>query len=326
MKRYCKPLLLFLALLSLVSCSEKKPEPLRIGTNAWPGYEFLHLAAAKGFFEEAGVDVMLLEFSSLADCRRAYERGQLDGMACTVIEVLQARDQSRRSPQIVQVVDYSDGGDVILGSGAIQSGKELRGKRIGVELASLGVYVMARGLEELGLDMESVEVVSTDQLSMEEALKNGEIDAAVTYPPTSIRLLREPGVQVLFSTKQVPGEVVDVIAMEKSVCDSRQGDVQAVIHSFNRAVKYARQHPDDAHAIMAKRQGITTQEFSEILSDGIVMVGADEQSEFFKPGGKLEQVVERSDKVLRKTGQLDGPDRRVGIVRAEFVSGGGIDP
>ncbi len=30
----------------LVMGCAKSPEPLRIGTNPWPGYEFLHLAEA----------------------------------------------------------------------------------------------------------------------------------------------------------------------------------------------------------------------------------------------------------------------------------------
>lgn len=305
-------------LLSL-GCTPEKKEPLRIGTNAWPGYEFLHLAQAKGYFEESGTSVRLVEFSSLADCRRAYERGQIDGMATTVIEVLQARDQSSRSPQIVKVVDYSDGADVILGRPGITSSADLKGKRVGVELASVGVYVLARGLEQAGLDMTSVETVSLDPLSMEEALKQGKIDAAVSYPPFSIRLLHEPGITTLFSTKTVPGEVVDVIAIEEDLCKTRSKDVAAMIRSFDRAVAYSKQNPDDAYAIMAARQGITKSEFAETLTNGITLVSEHEQADFLMPGGKLEQVIDRSDKILHETGQLAGPSRKSGVIQPCFI-------
>ena len=312
--------------LALAGCSAEKSEPLRIGTNAWPGYEFLHLAQAKGYYEEAGVSVRLLEFSSLADCRRAYERGQIDGMATTVIEVLQARDQSTRSPRIVQVFDYSDGGDVILARSGIAGASALKDKRIGVELASLGVYVLARGLEEGGLDIQAVRAISMDQHSMEQALKEGEIDAAVTYPPFSIRLLREEGIKTLFSTKTVPGEVVDVLAFEEDICRQRSGDVAAVIGCFHRAVTYARENPDDAYSIMAARQGITPQEFAAALSDGIRMVSEVEQGAYFSKDGKLREVVDRSDKVLRQTGQLSGPDRRADVIDSSFIAAPSLNP
>jgi Integrase core domain/NMT1-like family len=102
------------ALLLNLGCAPEKSTSLRVGINPWPGYEFLYLAQEKGVYREEGLEVRLVEFSSLSDARRAYERGQINAIAATVIEVLQARDNSSRSPQIVQVTDYSNGADVIL--------------------------------------------------------------------------------------------------------------------------------------------------------------------------------------------------------------------
>ena len=87
----CRPRVrwLVVAVLSLgVGCSPEKPTTLRVGINPWPGYEFLYLAQEKGFYRDAGLDVRLVEFSSLADTRRAYERGQINAIGTTVIEVL----------------------------------------------------------------------------------------------------------------------------------------------------------------------------------------------------------------------------------------------
>ena len=40
--------------------------PLRVAINPWPGYEFAMLAASQGYFEDEGVEVRLVELSSLA--------------------------------------------------------------------------------------------------------------------------------------------------------------------------------------------------------------------------------------------------------------------
>lgn len=303
----------------LTACTKNESAPLRVGINAWPGYEFLYLAQEKGFYREAGVDVRLVEFASLSDCRRAYERGQIDAMGSTVIEVLQARDQSARSPQIVQIVDYSDGADVILAQPRITTGSGLRGARIGVELASLGVYLLARGLETSGLNLADVKTVSMDQTSMEEAFRNGELDAVVTYPPFSIKLLHESKARPVFSSSQISGEVLDVIAVEADVIARRPDDVARLLQAYNRAVEYAGQHQEEAHRIMAARERITPAEFKEALTDGIKIVAATEQADYFQPGGKLATVTAASDRILRQSGQIKGPTRTADISTAAFV-------
>ncbi len=55
----------------LGGCAEEPAPPIRIGTNPWPGYEFLHLADELGYFEEEGVEVRLVELTSNGDVRRA---------------------------------------------------------------------------------------------------------------------------------------------------------------------------------------------------------------------------------------------------------------
>lgn len=300
-----------LLLIANASCAPNGPPPLRVGINAWPGYEFIYLADQKGFFTEAGIEVRVVEFSSLADARRAYERGQLDAVATTVVEVLQIHDQSDRHPRIVRVIDYSAGADVILAHPRIQSTADLKGARIGVELASLGVYILARGLESSGLELSQVTPVAGDQLSMEEQFDRGELDAVVTYPPASVKMLAGRNAHVVFSTAEIPGEVLDVLAVEASVLETRAKDIDRMVRAIDRAMAYERTAPEDAHRIMAEREGLAPSEFALALRDGMTLVGEPDQPEYFGERGRLHEVVRRTDAVLRATRQLTSPTRSV---------------
>lgn len=320
-------LLLFLAVVALLfsmGCMPKKSATLRVGINAWPGYEFLYLAQEKGFYRDEGLDVRLVEFNSLSDARRAYERGQIDVIGTTVIEVLQARDNSSRSPQIVQVIDYSDGADVILARPGITSLAGLRGKRVGVELASLGIYILARGLEKNQMGLGDVEIVSVDQTAMEGAFRKGELDAIVTYPPTSTMLLRDGKANIVFSSAQIAGEVIDVIAVEEAVNVGRAGDVAKLLRAYHRAIAYMRQHPADACRIMAEREGITAEEFHAALTDGLRLVTAADQLDYLRPGGKLEPVIIASDRILRHSGQIKKPNSASKLSTAAFAKIGSV--
>src|SRR5947199_7424699 len=120
--------------------------PLRIGINPRPGNEFLFLAQEKGFFAAQGVDVRLIEYSSLGDVRRAFDRGQLDGMTGTVVELLQSREGTRRAPRAFMATGVSNGADVIVARGEIASVAALAGKRVAAEGEAPGLFMLARAL------------------------------------------------------------------------------------------------------------------------------------------------------------------------------------
>lgn len=322
MRRRLPPLVLVAALLAALASGCGRREPLRIGLNAFPSYEFLYLAGVQGFYRDEGLEVRVLEFGSLSDTRRAYERGQLDVMAGTVIEALVVRDQSTRSPQIVRVIDYSNGADVLLAQPWITSAHTLRGARVGVELAALPVYVLGRGLETLGLRLADIKTSSTDQTTMEDAFRRGELDALVTYPPAALKLTRDLKTTTLFSSADVPGEIVDVILAEAETARTRASDVAALLRAHDRARRFTREHPDEAHAIMARRQGISTAEFAASLAGGVVLVEADDQAPYFGAGGRLADIVARAEHLLRDAGQVSRPSRSGDLVSTDFLGGG----
>ena len=309
-----------LAMTVMAGCARR--EPLRIGLNAFPAYEFLYLAAEKGFYRDEGLDARVLEFGSLSDTRRAYERGQIDVMAGTVVEALVVRDQSDRSPQIVRVIDYSNGADVLLAQPWITSGAQLRGARVGVELATLPVYVLGRGLEALGLRMADIRTTSTDQATMEAAFRRGDLDALVTYPPASVKLARDLKTTTLFSSADVAGEILDLLLVEAESARTRRSDVAAMLRAHDRARRFARTHPAEAHAIMARREGITAEEFAASLTDGVVLVDAEVQAPYFGAGGRLQGIIARADRLLRDGGQLSRPARAADLVSEAFLGGG----
>ena len=264
----------------------------------------MKLAEDKGFFRDEGVDVRLLEFNSYADSRRAYDSRRIDGMGSTAIEVLITRDQSGRNTRIVRVLNFSEGADVIVAGKDVRSMRDLRGKRIGVELDTFGMYVLARALELEGMSLQDVTPVSTGQGSMVAHLLKGVIDAAVTYPPASTRLLADPRFHAVFSTAQIPGEVVDVIAIGGFVLRERPRQVAGFLRGVDRAFAYLKENPEDACRLMAEGVNLPVEEFRESLTTGLHLVGPEEQAEYLAEGGRLQRVIESLARTLRKIGML----------------------
>ena len=81
------------------------------------------------------------------------------------------------------VTDISNGADVILAKPEIQSLKDLKGRRVGVDSTALGAFVITRALGQVGLSPKDIEIVSLGVSEQERAFKQGIVDAVVTFEP-----------------------------------------------------------------------------------------------------------------------------------------------
>ncbi|MGB5468727.1 MAG: nitrate/sulfonate/bicarbonate ABC transporter, partial [Sedimenticolaceae bacterium] len=60
-------------------------QPLRIGTNVWPGYEPLYLAAERENWKSK-LDIRMVEYPSATEVIRAFRNRALEGAALTLDE------------------------------------------------------------------------------------------------------------------------------------------------------------------------------------------------------------------------------------------------
>ncbi len=292
------------ALFSLTACSEAPTKPLRVGINPWPGYAALFIAAEKGFFAEEGLDVELVELPSLSDVRRAFERGQVDGMTSSLVEVIEVVRQGDHWPIISLMADYSNGADMVLATKEINDITSLKGRRIGVEAGSLNQFILARALAKGGLSLDDVEVINLPQLAMPEAVALGEVDAVITYPPISTDVVDTGLVSEIFSTRDIPGEVADVVSFDREIVARRASDVDAFVRAWGRAVTFTNENPSEAYQIIGRFIGMTAVELAESYQ-GIEVIGLDRQAEFLRAQGPLSASLQTIDSILRPTESSD---------------------
>lgn len=250
-----------LALPALAGC-QWHAGPLRIGANLWPGYASLRLAELSG-----GLDVELarvLDFPNSSMVLTAFRNGLIDAAALTLDEVLllAANGQALR---IVLVFDFSNGADVIIARAGLNSLADLQGRRIGVETEALGAYLVGRALDRVGLGLDRVEIVSLPLDHHETAFVAAEVDALVTFEPVRSRLLARGGRQ-LFSSAEIPGEIVDVLIVREGLLQERRRDLQSVVaaHFAGRAKALA--DPVAAAHLLGARAGAEPDDFGVALS------------------------------------------------------------
>jgi NitT/TauT family transport system substrate-binding protein len=278
--------------------------PLRIALIRWPPFEFLHLAQEKGYFADEGVEVRLIEFVAVNDTQRAFEHDKIDGGTFSLFQVLQNRDLLERKMQVPLVIDFSDGADLVMARPEIADVRGLRGRRVGVTLSPLDIFFLTRALEVNGMSLQDVSLVYVRMADMAEALRAGKVDAVTAYPPNSTEIEGAGIARPIFTSSRIPGEIVDVLALDEKVIRDRPEDVAGLIRGFYRAVRYSQEHPEEAWQIMSERERVTPEEFRRALQSGITMVPLAEQQRFLGKGSTLPTVVARVSQLLKEQGLL----------------------
>ena len=93
---------------------------------------------------------------------------------------------------------------MILARSDIQSVGDLKGKTVAAEPGSLDMIHLSLALESAGLTKDDITLRPLPQNEMVQAFTLGQIDAAVTYPPTSIELLSNDNIDPIFDTVAYP--------------------------------------------------------------------------------------------------------------------------
>jgi len=227
----------------LSTCAPSNQPALRIGANIWPGHEPMYIAQAIGRYDAKQIHV--IDFPSAVEVARAYRNGVIDVAALTADEAFSAIAAEPGKHRIILVADYSSGADCILTQPSVTDFSQLRGRRIGVESNALGGYVLLRALQLHTMSVADVELVpmSVDRHVL--AFTAGSIDAVVTFEPSRSTLLAG-GAQELFTSKEIPGEVIDVIVTRTDLLHARRAALLQFVRGWFEGLAHMRREPADA--------------------------------------------------------------------------------
>ena len=167
------------ALIGVELAGAGAPAPaIRIGIASRPVHELVQLASEKGLFAREGARVEIVEFPESSDARRAYERGQIDGLAGTLVDLALLRRAGARAPVGFAVLGTSRGADALIARPAVAAVSDLRGRRVGIGNGTSAMLVLASA----GLGLGDVTPVPVDHECGPHALADGRVDAVVSSP------------------------------------------------------------------------------------------------------------------------------------------------
>ena len=299
-------------------CVREQESALRVGTNVWIGCEPLYLARELGLMNPR--TIQLVEYPSASEVLRAFRNEAIDAMVISLDELYGLASEGLK-PRVVLVVDVSHGADAVVGRAGMRSMKDLKGRRVAVESGALGAFVLSRALALNGMQASEVKLVQLESNEQPGAFEKGQVDAAVTFDPYRGELLRAGAVS-LFDSTQIPGEIVDLVAVRMGVLESQPKAVRAMLSGWLGAIDYLKREPQDAARRMGIRQQTTGEQFLKALQglhipsreENMKMLGGP-QPELAAAGRHLRDLMLEA-KLLRAPVDIEGllaPDVLAGL-------------
>ena len=278
------------ALVGLVGLAVAGAAPLKIAYSDWPGYTIFEVAKQKGWFKDAGLDVEMVWFDYLPSID-AFSAGKVDAVTVVGSDALVTGASGGKS-KIVALLDFSEGSDMIVGVPGVNSIKDLKGKKIGIEVTLVEHMLLLQALKDNGMSQSDVELVNTATDKTPETLASGKVAAIGAWYPLSGQALKQvPGSKKLFTSAEAKGLIYDVLAVSPTSFAAHKDEWTKIAAIYYKCVDYLKDPATqgDAVKIMAAKVGAVAEDYAKNIP-GTHFLTLAEAKTAFKKGPGLDSI------------------------------------
>lgn len=274
--RRLSTLLAMIGVFALAACSGS-PEPSKPKTEfnigwsiyaGWMPWPYAQQAGiVKKWADKYGIKISFVQVNDYVESVNQYTAGKFDGVTVANMDALTIPAAGGKDTTAVIIGDYSNGNDGVLLKGA-NSLAAIKGRQVYLVELSVSHYLLTRALEKAGLKSTDVKTVNTSDADIVAAFGAADVNAAVAWNPQLSVMKGEPGVAQVFSSADIPGEILDLMVVDTATLKANPNLGKALAGIWYETV--ALMQRDDAEgkaarAAMAKLSGATPEMFDSQL-------------------------------------------------------------
>ncbi|WP_404482128.1 putative urea ABC transporter substrate-binding protein [Novosphingobium sp. BL-52-GroH] len=236
------------------------------GWMPWPYAQ--QAGIVKKWADKYGLKINIVQVNDYVESVNQYTAGKLDGVTVANMDALTIPAAGGKDTSAIIVGDYSNGNDGIMlkGGGDLRS---IKGKKVNLVELSVSHYLLARGLSSVGLSPQDVGTVNTADADIVGAFASPDVTAAVAWNPQLSVMKAQPGAKEVFSSADIPGEILDLLAVDTATLKANPnlGKALAGIWYETTALMIRKDAQGKAaRAAMAKLAGSTPEAFDGQLT------------------------------------------------------------
>jgi len=163
--------------------------------------------------DKYGIKISITQLNDYIESINQYTAGQYDGCTMTNMDALTIPAAGGVDSTALITGSYSEGNDGVVLKGTGKTVADLKGMKVYLPELSVSHYLLVRALEKAGLQERDVSVVNTSDADIVSAFNTDSVRAAVAWNPQLLVIKNTPQVTEVFSSSQVPGELIDMMVV-----------------------------------------------------------------------------------------------------------------
>lgn len=245
----------------LPSASPAQPvQKLSIALSSTPHAALLHLAAAKGYFAQQGLDVSIVPVTHGKAALEQLSRGTVDlAAAAEVPFVIAVLNGEPLSIAATVVTVSSEMAVIARRDRGIEGARDLAGKRVGVTLGTSGEYYLWAFLIRNKLRPDGLTLVDVAPAQIVQALSKGTVDAVATWQPLKFNAQSALGAQGVSFAEDNVYTTSHVIVGRSDFLKAHPEIMQKLLRATLQAERFQRAQPGEALALAAQRLAVDVQ-------------------------------------------------------------------
>ncbi|HAT1609171.1 TPA: ABC transporter substrate-binding protein [Raoultella planticola] len=196
-----------------------------------------------------GIKINIVQLNDYIESINQYTAGQFDGCTMTNMDALTIPAAGGVDTTALITGSYSDGNDGVVLKGSGKTLADLKGMQVYLPELSVSHYLLVRGLEKAGLQEKDVKVVNTSDADIVSAFGTSSVRAAVAWNPQLSAIKKTPQTSEVFSSAQVPGELIDMMVVNTQTLKDNPALGKALTGAWFDMM--AKMHAGDAQALSA---------------------------------------------------------------------------
>lgn len=318
LKRLGAPLCALALLLgvALMPRVEIKPR-LKVAVSVWPGSEALVLSRDAQALPPSRIRVVELPWASAVT--RTFDDDAVDVAVLSLDGVLQLLETGEKL-RVLMVMDQSTGGDAVMARPEIKSLEDLKGKRVGVDVFGVGMYLLVNALEKGGMTLKDVQIVPLIQPEVESMFQEGSIDAAVASEPW-LTQIGGKGMQQVYDSTELKVPILRMLVASERACAVFAEELTHLMQamtSINGQVRSGQ--PFDGTGAILRREKVSFDDFVGSLPHWQPLDQKQNMEMLDGPQPKLEAIARPMAEQMLRHGMLQKLPERAAWLDPQFLS------
>ena len=236
------------------------------GWMPWPYAQ--QAGIVKKWADKYGIKINIVQVNDYVESVNQYTAGKFDGVTVANMDALTIPAAGGKDTSAIIVGDHSNGNDGVMLKGA-DNLAAIKGRQVYLVELSVSHYLLARGLQSVGLKTSDVRTVNTSDADIVGAFGSQDVTAAVAWNPQLSVMKAGAGVKQVFSSADIPGEILDLLVVDTATLKANPNLGKALAGIWYETVALMQRQDAEgkaARATMAKLAGGTPEAFDNQLT------------------------------------------------------------